>query len=52
MSFIFPDEKDENKKIDIDELFEMNHQKNLKQLSIFNKILNRIHKKINITLKF
>uniref|UniRef100_A0A6C0C180 Uncharacterized protein n=1 Tax=viral metagenome TaxID=1070528 RepID=A0A6C0C180_9ZZZZ len=49
MSFIFPDEKDENKKIDIDELFEMNHQKNLKQLSIFNKILNRIHKKIKIT---
>lgn len=49
MSFIFPDEKDENKKIDIDELFETNHQKNLKQLSIFNKILNRIHKKIKIT---
>ena len=37
------------KKMNIDELFEKNKQKDLKQLSIFNKILNRIHKRIQYT---
>lgn len=48
-SFIFPNETDNTQKIDIDDLYEANHKKNLKQLSIFNKLLNRIHKKIKIT---
>ena len=48
-SFIFPNESDNTQKIDIDDLYEANHKKNLKQLSIFNKLLNRIHKKIKIT---
>ena len=46
MSFIFPNEKDDEKEIDIDELFDINHRKDLKQISIFNKILNRVHNKI------
>lgn len=48
-SFIFPNETDNTQQIDIDDLYDLNHQKDLKQVSIFNKLLNRIHKKIKIT---
>ena len=34
-------------KINIDELYEKNHRRDLKQLSVFNKLLGRIHKRIN-----
>jgi Family of unknown function (DUF5759) len=36
-------------KVNIDELYERKQQRDLKQLSIFNKILNRIHKRIKFT---
>ena len=42
------DEEAQNK-INIDDLYEKKHQRDLKQLSVFNKILNRIHKRIQIT---
>jgi hypothetical protein len=48
-SFIFPDESGDHNEIDIDELYEANHKKDLKQLSIFNKILNRVHTRIKMT---
>jgi len=46
---LFHNEDDQIQKMNIDELFEKNKQKDLKQLSIFNKILNRIHKRIQYT---
>ena len=46
---LLPDEKEGMEKINIDELFEKNHAKDLKQLSIFKKILNRIHVRIKTT---
>ena len=47
--FLYTTDDDTNQKIDIDGLFEKNQQKELKQLSIFNKILNRIHTRIKLT---
>lgn len=38
--------------IDLDELFERRHARDLKQLSLFNKVLNRAHKQIRNTTKF
>lgn len=47
MSCILFDRDDENiKKINIDELYEKNQRRDLKQISIFNKLLNRIHTRI------
>ena len=46
---LFHDEEEAMDKINIDTLFEKNHKKDLKQLSIFKKILNRIHNRINVT---
>jgi hypothetical protein len=46
---IFPDDEESQKRINIDELYEKNKQRDLRQLSIFNKILNRIHKRITFT---
>ena len=48
-NFLHVDEEESNGKIDIDALFEKKQQKDLKQLSIFNKILNRIHNRIQVT---
>jgi hypothetical protein len=43
-------EDDDNvRKVNIDELYEKDQMRDLKQLSIFNKILNRIHRRITIT---
>jgi len=50
-NILFSDENDRVQNVNIDELFEKNQQKDLKQLSIFNKILNRIHKRIEYTSK-
>lgn len=50
-SFLFVNDEETNSKINIDELYEKNQQRDLKQLSIFNKILNRIHKRIIFTSK-
>jgi hypothetical protein len=50
MSCILYVEDDDNvRKVNIDELYEKDQQRDLKQLSIFNKILNRIHRRITIT---
>ena len=43
------DEEEAVGKIDIDELYEKNMRRDLKQLSLFNKILNRVHKRIQTT---
>ena len=40
--FIYHDEEDINQKMNIDDLFEKQQQHDLKQLSIYNKLLNRI----------
>ena len=48
---LFADEEETNRKINIDDLYEKKQKKDLKQLSIFNKILNRIHKRITMTAK-
>ncbi len=44
--FLFQDENEADNHMDIDELFEKRQQHDLKQLSIYNKILNRIHTRI------
>lgn len=47
--FLYAHEEESSAKVDIDELFENKKKKDLKQLSIFNKILNRVHNRIKIT---
>lgn len=49
--FLMFNDEDASKKVDIDELYEKKKNRDLKQLSIFNKILNRIHRRIQITSK-
>jgi len=46
---LYVEDDDAVRKINIDELYEKDQRRDLKQLSIFNKILNRIHRRINIT---
>jgi len=46
---LYVSDEEARQKIDIDNLYEKKHQKDLKQLSVFNKILNRIHKRIETT---
>jgi hypothetical protein len=48
-SFLYVDDEESRGKINIDELYEKKQQRELKQLSIFNKLLNRIHKRITFT---
>ncbi len=47
--FLFANEEDATGKVNIDELYERNHRRNLRQISIFNKILNRVHTRIRVT---
>lgn len=49
--FLLPEDSDLVQKINIDELYERKHRRDQKQISVFNKILNRIHKRINTTAK-
>jgi len=49
--FLFANDEETNKKVNIDDLYERDHQRDLKQLSIFNKILNRVHRRITLTSK-
>lgn len=44
--FLYNEDKDEPDTLDIDELYEKQHKRDMKQLSIYNKLLNRIHKRI------
>jgi len=46
---LYVDEEEAQQKINIDDLYEKKHQRDLKQISVFNKILNRIHKRIQLT---
>ena len=47
--FMFNDEEETNTKINIDDLYEKRQRRDLKQMSIFNKIMGRIHKRIQHT---
>lgn len=49
--FIFANDEESTSKVNIDELYEKKQARDLKQLSIFNKILNRVHSRIKITGK-
>jgi hypothetical protein len=51
MSILYVNEDDSFKKINIDDLYENKQKRDLKQISIFNKILNRIHHRIVLTGK-
>jgi|UniRef100_A0A6C0DXX2 hypothetical protein len=46
---LYVNDEEAKHKIDIDQLYEKKHQQDLKQVSIFNKILNRIHNRIKLT---
>lgn len=50
-SFLYVNDEETLGKINIDELYEKKQQRELKQLSIFNKLLNRIHKRITFTAR-
>jgi hypothetical protein len=47
--FLYVDDEETNRKLNIDDLYEKKQKRDMKQLSIFNKILNRIHKRIQFT---
>ena len=49
--FLLADDEETSGKINIDELYDKNHRRDQKQLSIFNKILNRVHRRIQSTTK-
>lgn len=49
--FVFENDEEVSKKINIDDLYDKRQKRDLRQLSIFNKILNRIHKRIETTAK-
>ena len=46
---LYVNEQEAAKKINIDDLYEKKHQRDLKTLSTFNKILGRVHKRIEFT---
>jgi hypothetical protein len=45
---LYADDEEAKAQVNIDDLYERKHRRDLKQISIFSKILNRIHKRINI----
>lgn len=45
-NILFAEEEEASGKINIDDLYDKNMKRDLKQLSLFNKILNRVHKRI------
>jgi len=49
MAFLYVDDEETTSKLNIDDLYEKNQRRDLKQISIFNKLLNRIHKRITTT---
>ena len=48
---IYAKEDDKTKQIDLEDLFTKEQKRNQKMLSTFNKILNRIHKRIELTAR-
>jgi hypothetical protein len=49
--FLFVDDEETKGKVNIDNLYEKSQQRDLKQLTIFNKLLNRVHRRITTTAK-
>ena len=49
--FIHTDETDDIEKMNIDELFDKKQQRDLKERSIYNKLLNRVHSRIKHTTR-
>jgi hypothetical protein len=49
--FLFVDDEEAQGKVNIDELYERKQQRDMKQLAVFNKLLNRVHKRITFTAK-
>lgn len=49
--FLFVDDEETRGKVNIDDLYEKTQKRDLKQLAIFNKLLNRVHKRITVTAK-
>ena len=47
--FLFNEDDDNVRKVNIDELYERNQRRDQRQLSVFNKILNRVNKRIQTT---
>jgi hypothetical protein len=47
--FLFTEDDDNVQKVNIDELYERNQRRDQRQLSVFNKILNRVNKRIQTT---
>ena len=47
--FLFTEDDDNVRKINIDELYEKKQKRDQKQVSVFNKILNRINRRILTT---
>ena len=45
------DDQEATGKVNIDDLYENQMKRNLKQLSIFNKILNRVHRRIQLSTR-
>jgi hypothetical protein len=45
---LYVNDDDNVRKVNIDELYEKDQRRDLKQLSIFNKILNRVHQRIKV----
>ena len=48
---LYVDDEEAQKKMNIDDLYEKKRIRDLKQIEIFNKILNRIHKRITFTAR-
>lgn len=46
---LFADDEEAQKRINIDDLYQKEQRRDLKQLAIFNKILNRVHRRITTT---
>jgi hypothetical protein len=46
---LYVDDEEAQRKLNIDDLYEKKRLRDLKQIEIFNKILNRIHKRITFT---
>jgi hypothetical protein len=51
MSLLFVNDEETRGKVNIDDLYDRSQQRDLKQLTIFNKLLNRVHKRITTTAK-
>ena len=47
--FLYVNDEETTGKVNIDDLYEKKKNRDLKQLSIFNKLLNRIHVRIRVT---